>query len=111
MNGGTLHPPPGNLLGLPDEELPEYSEPDRTPRPLTQHAYRLEKSDRPWLVLNVASRALRPTHIPAFVGFAPISGSVQLDLPKPEYIHAMDIVVRRSSLRAATKTLIRRTTS
>jgi hypothetical protein len=85
------------IVGLPDEDLPAYSGPDRTPRPLTQHAYHLQKDGRTWLTLNVASRAFRPTYIPAFIGRASITGSVQLDLAKPEYLQAVDVVVRLGS--------------
>jgi hypothetical protein len=82
------------LLGLPDEDLPAYSGPDRTPRALTQHAYHLQKDGRNWLTLNVTSRALRPTHVPAFIGETSVTGSVQLDLAKAEYLQAVDVVVR-----------------
>jgi hypothetical protein len=86
------------LLGLPDEELPAYSGPSRTSRPTTQHAYHLQKDGRTWLTLNLASRALSEKHIPTFIGPSTITGSVQLDLAKPEHLLAIELTVCFTSL-------------
>jgi len=49
--------------------------------------------DRPWLTLFVNSRSPKPNFLPFFVGKDAISGTVELDLEKPETIREVKVTV------------------
>jgi hypothetical protein len=87
-----------------DEELPEYMGlQTRTPdvaitrRELTTHETTANTSKgTPWLTLKVRSRARNPTQLPQFWEGDTITGSVDLDLQKPESIVGVTISVRNT---------------
>jgi hypothetical protein len=96
-NPEATTPTMDNILqqhGLPDEDLPAYPGSRGPNRRITQHAYHLRKDGKTWLTLNVASRAHSEKHIPSYIGSATMTGSVQLDLPKPEHLLGIGITVR-----------------
>lgn len=78
-------------------ELPAYSRSATRPqeaRPLTEHTFTLETSDRvPWLVLKVKSSAPSTKGLPVFVEGQPITGEVDLRLDKPENIKSVVVSV------------------
>lgn len=64
----------------------------------SEHRYCLTKgkgkgNDRPWLTLFVSSRAPKPKLLPLFIGNDSISGTVELDIGKPETIREMKVTV------------------
>jgi len=50
-------------------------------------------SDRPWLTLHVNSRSPKPNFLPLFIGKDTISGTVELDLEKPETVREVKVAV------------------
>jgi hypothetical protein len=63
-----------------------------------EHRYCLTKgkgkgNDRPWLTLFVSSRSPKPKLLPLFIGNDSISGTVELDLGKPETIREVKVTV------------------
>jgi hypothetical protein len=48
---------------------------------------------RPWLTLCVSSRSPKPKFLPLFIGKDSISGTVELDLEKPETIREVKVTV------------------
>jgi hypothetical protein len=73
------------------DDLPDYNSASTSRR--SQHTYTIDRSGRPWLTWNVNSQAAKPADLPYFFGFTPITGSVVLDLNKPEYITSISIEV------------------
>jgi hypothetical protein len=68
-----------------------------TPPIRSEHRYCLTKgkdNDRPFLTLLVSSRSPRPKLLPLFIGKDSISGTVELDLEKPETIREVKVTVR-----------------
>lgn len=64
---------------------------------LTQHQYCLSNGkgrDRPWLTLRVSSRSPKSKFLPLFIGKDSISGTVELELSKPETVREMKVTVR-----------------
>jgi hypothetical protein len=64
----------------------------------SEHQYCLTKckgkgNDRPWLTLFVSSRSPKPKLLPLFIGKDSISGTVELDLEKPETIREVKVTV------------------
>jgi len=64
----------------------------------SEHRYYLTNgkgkgNDRPWLSLFVSSRSPKPNVLPFFVGKDSISGTVELDLEKPETIREVKVTV------------------
>jgi hypothetical protein len=62
----------------------------------SEHRYCLTKgkgNDRPFLTLLVSSRSPRPKFLPLFIGKDSISGTVELDLEKPETIREVKVTV------------------
>jgi hypothetical protein len=49
--------------------------------------------DRPWLSLFMNSRSPKPKLLPLFIGKDSISGTVELDLKKPETIREVKVTV------------------
>lgn len=81
-------------------ELPAYSSPEvsrsSATRQQTEHVISLfvsEKNTHQWLKLIVKSWAPSAKHLPTFVEGTPITGIVELDLPKPESIKAIVVSV------------------
>lgn len=69
-----------------------------TPAPpvRSEHRYCLTKGKgdgRPFLTLLVGSRSPRPKFLPLFIGKDSISGTVELDLEKPETIREVKVTV------------------
>jgi len=50
-------------------------------------------NDRPWLTLFVGSRSPKSGFLPFFIGKDSISGTVELDLEKPETIREVKVTV------------------
>jgi hypothetical protein len=66
----------------------------------TEHQYCLTNgkgkgkgNDRPWLTLFVNSRSPKPKLLPLFIGKDSISGTVDLNLEKPETIREVKVTV------------------
>jgi hypothetical protein len=62
----------------------------------SEHRYCLTKgkgNDRPFLTLLVSSRSPKPRLLPLFIGKDRISGTVELDLEKPETIRELEVTV------------------
>ena len=64
----------------------------------SEHRYCLTKgkgkgNDRPWLTLFVSSRSPKPKLLPLFIGNDSISGTVDLNLEKPETIREVKVTV------------------
>ena len=85
------------LNGEGDEQLPSYQAVNtgviRATSPpatrgiasRTKHSYSRETGKgKPWLTLNVTSRAVSPKVLPVFRDDDEISGEVKIDLDKPE---------------------------
>ena len=65
----------------------------------TQHKYCLtigkgKGADRPWLTLRVSSRSPKSKLLPLFIGKDSISGTVELELAKPETVREVKVTVR-----------------
>ncbi|KAF8489462.1 hypothetical protein F5888DRAFT_1808813 [Russula emetica] len=65
----------------------------------SEHQYCLTKckgkgNDRPWLTLFVSSRSPKPKFLPLFIGKDSISGTVELDLEKPETIREVKVTLK-----------------
>jgi hypothetical protein len=50
-------------------------------------------SDQPWLTLLMSSRSPKPEFLPLFVGKDSISGTVELELAKPETVREVKVTV------------------
>jgi len=64
----------------------------------SQHQYCLtngngKAQDRPWLSLHLSSRSPKSEYLPMFIGKDAISGTVELDLTKPENIREVIVTV------------------
>ena len=64
----------------------------------SQHRYSLtngkgKSTDQPWLSLLVSSRSPKPNFLPLFIGNDSISGTVELDLAKPEAVREVKVTV------------------
>lgn len=64
----------------------------------SQHRYCITNgkgkgNDKPWLTLLVNSRSPKPKFLPLFFGKDAISGTVELDLAKPETIREVKVTV------------------
>lgn len=64
----------------------------------SQHQYCLTNrnvkgQDRPWLSLLLSSRSPKSDNLPMFIGKDAISGTVELDLTKPENIREVVVTV------------------
>ena len=64
----------------------------------SQHQYCLTNGnvkgqDRPWLSLLLSSRSPKSEYLPMFIGKDAISGTVELDLTKPENIREVVVTV------------------
>jgi hypothetical protein len=69
-----------------------------TPPLRCEHRYCLTNgkgkgNGRPWLTLFVSSRSPKPKFLPLFIGKDSISGTVELDLEKPETIREVKVTV------------------
>jgi hypothetical protein len=74
----------------------QASLPSLTSTVRSQHYYTLKSgrgSNRPWLTLILSSRSPRPRYLPMYIGKDDVSGSVELDLPKPENIRQVTVTV------------------
>ncbi|KAN0132860.1 hypothetical protein V8E53_009225 [Lactarius tabidus] len=70
----------------------------------TRHRYTLrgtKDNARPWLSLVLTSRSPKPEFLPLFVGKDTVSGVVELDLPKPETIRDVKIMLKGESTHLA----------
>lgn len=97
------HPLNGEGVALSSAELPSYSTLEAPAssgtRQQTEHVVSLtvsEKNTYEWLKLKVKSWVPTPKHLPSFVEGTPITGTVELDLPKCEGIKAIVISVSDS---------------
>ncbi|KAF8271169.1 hypothetical protein EI94DRAFT_1797338 [Lactarius quietus] len=82
--------------------------PSRTSSLNTQHRYTLQGTKgklRPWLSLVLTSRSPKPEFLPLFLGKDTISGSVDLDLPKPETIREVRITIKGESTHLAQESI------
>jgi hypothetical protein len=82
-----------------DDVLPEYSSaatssPRRSVAPCTEHRATLQHNGRTWLTLLLRSHIAHTGTQPYFFGAGPITGTVELDLAKPEGIQTITIQVR-----------------
>ena len=64
----------------------------------SQHHYCLtngngKRQDRPWLSLHLSSRSPKSEYLPMFIGKDAISGTVELNLTKPENIREVIVTV------------------
>lgn len=92
---------------FPKEDAPASSSQTPLPSPgdlssstsiRTRHRYCLtggkgKGNHKPWLTLLVNSRSPRPKSLPLFIGKDAISGTVELDLPKPETVREVKVTV------------------
>jgi hypothetical protein len=63
-----------------------------------QHQYCLTNgngkgNDQPWLSLRLTSRSPKPEYLPMFIGKDTVSGTVELELTKPENIREVIVTV------------------
>jgi hypothetical protein len=89
-------PPPSPAQSQISSSPGGLSSPTSSPR--SQHRYSLTNgkgkgNDQPWLTLLVSSRSPRPNFLPLFIGNDSISGTVELDLAKPETVREIKVTV------------------
>ncbi|KAH9998859.1 hypothetical protein BJV74DRAFT_189666 [Russula compacta] len=71
--------------------------------PRSQHQYCLMNNKgkgkgRPWLSLFVSSRSPKPEHLPMFIGKDSISGTIELELLKPETIREAKVTLKAEKI-------------
>jgi hypothetical protein len=74
----------------------QASIPSLTSTVRSQHHFTLKSgrgSSRPWLTLMLSSRSPRPRYLPMYIGKDDITGTVELDLPRPESIRQVTVSV------------------
>lgn len=85
-----------SVVNSSETYLPAYSSkaPGSSKAPV-EHVYTTEDGKgRPWLTLNIASKASSPSHLPLLLEGEPIVGTVSLDLTEDAKIKSVSISVR-----------------